>query len=170
MQHAIAFVPDRLLRNTDNWFVGRLAAVIEGMRESGGVGKRILATAAGLIIWGLLIGSAVLTQIAFGTPLDIETAFLAAVFAAAFSIIPINAPLAVGTGEIIWTAAMVIVGLPLETAIPLAISVRVSTVSVMIIEGALGGGLLLSMSAASRAAAAETTEIGNDRVRNATCE
>ena len=170
IQHALGLIPDRMLRDRDNWVFNRLAAVIEGVRESEGVAKRILASVGGLIIWGLLIGSAVVTQIAFDTPLKLEMAFLAAVFAAAFSIIPINAPLAVGTGEVIWTGAMMIAGLPLEAAIPLAISIRVSTVSVMLIEGTLGGGLLLSMSANGRVTDGDVTEMGNDKIRNVTCE
>lgn len=170
MQHALVLVPDRLLSDKDNWVVNRLAAVIEGVRESEGVAKRIMASLGGLLIWGFLIGSAVLTQIAFDTPLSLEMAFLAAVFAAAFSIIPINAPLAVGTGEIIWVGAMMIAGLPLETAIPLAISIRVSTVSVLIIEGVLGGGILLGLSSSSRIGDTEKLDIAKDEVRSVTCE
>jgi hypothetical protein len=65
---------------------------------------------------------------------------------------------------------MMIAGLPLEAAIPLAISIRVSTVSIMLIEGTLGGGLLLSLSANGRVTDGDVTEMGNDKIRNATCE
>jgi hypothetical protein len=44
-----------------------------------------------------------------------------------------------------WAGAMVLVGLPLEVAIPLAISVRLSTLAVMVIEGSVGSVLLISL-------------------------
>lgn len=170
MQHAVAFIPDRLLRNTDNWLIGRLSAVIEGVRESEGVAKRILASLGGLMIWGSLIGSAVLTQMAFGTPLGIEAAFLAAVFAASFSVIPVNAPLAVGTGEIMWAGAMVLVGLPLEVAIPLAISVRLSALAVMLIEATFGGVLLIGLASRAGADMNDTEELLSEGKQGAAYE
>lgn len=168
LHYAIHLVPRRFLENRSNWLVGRLAAIVDGVRASEGTVKRILASLAGLLIWGLLVLSAVLAQLAFFTPLDLQSAVLAAVFVYAFSVIPVNAPLGVGTGEVMWSAAMVLVGVPLETAVPLAIGVRISMLAMLIIEGALGGLLLSWLQRASEPAVgdAKTVSIRQNGVRS----
>jgi uncharacterized membrane protein YbhN (UPF0104 family) len=143
MHYAVDLVPRKMLQKPDNWFALRFAAVAEGVRSAEGTSKRVFAILTGLLIWGLLLGSATLSQMAFSTPLDMRSALLAATLVFSFSILPIHAPPGVGTGEVMWSTAMVLVGVPLEDAVPIAIGVRMSALAILFIEAATGGFLML---------------------------
>lgn len=146
----LQFAPSLLSKRSSvpptGWLGSRLAAVLDGFAHMGGSLQKFQAIGLSLIIWGMLISTSVLMQIAFSTPLSIGNAALATALVLAASLLPVHTPLGIGTGEAVWVAVLVMIGLPLKEALPLALALRFASLGILFLE-ALIGSTVYSLSA-----------------------
>ncbi|MEM7502620.1 MAG: lysylphosphatidylglycerol synthase transmembrane domain-containing protein [Pseudomonadota bacterium] len=146
LQFAPSLLSGRRRARAGGWVGSRLEALLDGLEHMGGTVQKFQAIGLSLIIWGMLISTSVLMQTAFSTPLSTGDAALVTVLVLAVSLLPVHAPLGIGTGEAIWVAVMVMIGVPLEEALPLAIAIRLASLGVLFLE-ALVGSTVYSLSA-----------------------
>lgn len=123
---------------SNNWISKRLFAIRTGLDrlKSFRVFTRTLFFA--MLIWGLLLTTSVFAQISFNTPLHYLQCMMVSLIVLSISLLPIHPPMSIGTGETAWVAVMVMTGVPLQQAIPLAISIRLVSVSLILVEGFIG--------------------------------
>lgn len=136
-----------------SWLSQRLCAFKVGLDRVCGIRVFLRTMFLAVLIWGAIVMVSIFAQLTFDTPLNLEDSLLASVAVLAISLLPIHAPLAIGTIDAAWVGVMTMLGVDPPLAIGLAIGVRLVIVSLMIIDGLLGFFLLLvhaNRSSASR--------------------
>jgi uncharacterized protein (TIRG00374 family) len=129
-------------RFDNSWLDGRFRKFQEGLSLIGGWSALSMTLLVSLLIWLLLTTANTFQQIAFGTPLSIESCFVAALIIMALGILPIQAPLGIGTGDALWTGVFKIFGVPTTQAIGLAIAVRLVIILFVCLEGLIGMSIM----------------------------
>jgi hypothetical protein len=122
----------------NRWVSGRLNALVDGLRHIQSGYRKMASVGLAVLIWASLIGMAVAAQLAMMSPFSLWDCALIAAFVLSIAILPINAPLGLGTGETIWATILVIFGLPLQEAVTLALGIRIVILSISCLEGAIG--------------------------------
>ncbi len=138
LQFAPSLLAGQRRSPSTGWIGSRLGALLDGVEHMGGTLQKFQAIGLSLIIWGMLISTSVLMQTAFSTPLSIGETALATALVLAVSLLPVHTPLGIGTGEAIWVAVMVMIGMPLEEALPLALAIRLASLGVLFLEAMVG--------------------------------
>ena len=95
------------------------------------------------LIWVAMIATVVATQVALHSPLAWDRNVASSAAALGLSVVPVHAPLGIGTQDGIWSGVLMAAGLPDRQAIPLALSARLLLVGIVLCDG-LGGLVLLA--------------------------
>ena len=138
MHMAPRLLPADLKMPGNDWVSGRLSTLIDGLRHVRSTNRKMASVGFGILIWSCLIGMAVSAQAAFNSPFGIWDCALIATFTLGVSMLPINAPMGLGTGETIWATVMVIFGLSLQEAVTLALGIRIVFLAIACFEGIMG--------------------------------
>lgn len=140
------------VRRDDSWLSSRLRKFQKGLsriRSWLALARTLLFS---LLIWLLMAVAGMFLQIAFDSPLSFESCFVAALTTMSIGLLPIQAPLGIGTGEAIWTGVFKVLGVQTTQAIGLAIAVRLVTILFVCFEGLIGLAIM----------AFSSTELPND--------
>jgi uncharacterized membrane protein YbhN (UPF0104 family) len=137
------WIPHIKVKKTDSWFSKRLIDLKSGFKRTFGIHVFIRTIIISIVIWITNIGLSVFAQLAFNTPLKLPECFLASILVLCFTLLPINAPLSVGTAEAVWTGVMVMAGINTSQAISIAISIRIVSMVVLMMDGLIGFYLLI---------------------------
>ena len=137
------WIPRIKIGKTENWFSKKLKLFQSGFNRTFGIQTLIKTLFMSLTIWFSLIMFDTLALLAFNTPLTFLECFLASIGLYCISLLPINAPLNLGTDEAIWTGILMIAGVTSSQAISIALSIRFVSIFVLIAE-AIIGSLLFS--------------------------
>lgn len=130
------------------WLDGRLRDLRNGLAHVT-LPHAIAATlASALIIWSINITVVVLTLLAFNAPITLAECIFASIMGTTLNLLPIRAPLGLGTGDTIWAAVLMLLHVAVPTAVALAIGVRVVQMLLVGIDG--GVGLLIPSRSAER--------------------
>ena len=124
--------------NSSNWMLNRLSLLKSGFERTFGLKVFLRTLINSIIIWGSLIAFYVLAQITFDTPLELWQCFVVSVSIWCFSLLPINAPLNIGTDEAAWTGIMVMAGMESNQAVSIALSIRIISMLVLLTDGLFG--------------------------------
>jgi uncharacterized membrane protein YbhN (UPF0104 family) len=125
-----------------NWVSQRIYDLKNGFKRLSNIKDFFKVLFLACIIWVILIGSLVALQQAFDTPLGYHKSFFAASLVLTASILPIHAPLLIGTGEAIWIGINSLLGIKLEEAIILAVGIRIFELLIAAIDGLIGCAIL----------------------------
>jgi uncharacterized membrane protein YbhN (UPF0104 family) len=126
----------------DGWVSSRLRTACEGAARVRQPTLMVRSLTVSLIIWGILVAGPTLSQIAFRSPLDWSKCLVASAMVTAVSLLPIHAPLQLGTAEVLWVATMMSLGASEQTALSIAFCLRVNSTCLLFLEGTVGVGLL----------------------------
>jgi uncharacterized membrane protein YbhN (UPF0104 family) len=91
-----------------------------------------------LLLWASLLLAMVASQFALNTPLTLSDAGVAAVIVLSASVLPIHAPLGIGTGDAVWAVVMTLFGVPGPQAVAMAVGIRLLTLTAIAIEALVG--------------------------------
>lgn len=127
----------------NTWIAQRISAFKEGFDQIKSINIFLRTLALASLIWGAMIILLTFVQLSFITPLYLFEACFLSILILVISLMPINAPLGIGTGEAAWTSLMLGFGISMTEAIAIAISVRLITIIMIICEGLIGFCLLL---------------------------
>lgn len=127
---------------SDSWVAQRLYAFQAGIGRIRGIPVFLRTLALAVLIWAAMLTLGSFAQLAFSTPLNIYECSLVSALVLVLSMLPIHAPLAIGTGEAAWVGVMAMMGVDVPLAIGLAISIRLVLVSIIFIDGLIGLCLL----------------------------
>jgi len=122
----------------DGWIGRRLQAISSGVLRLRTPGALISAVLWAIAVWGALITSMACAQLAFQTPLSWLSCCAAGAAMMALSLLPIHAPLTIGTGEATWVSVMVFAGVELNQALLIAVGIRLIMLSIMVIDILIG--------------------------------
>lgn len=125
------------------WLSQRLQKFRAGLSHIRSIRAFLRTLCLAALIWGAMVTVMTSAQLAFGTPLHFRDSCLLSVAVLIITLLPINAPLGIGTGEAAWAGLMIIFGVEAAEAIAIAISVRLVFISVIMTDGLIGVSLLL---------------------------
>ncbi len=137
------WIPRISFNASNNWLLNRLTVLKSGFDRTFGIHVFVRTLINSIIVWGTLIGFYTLTQLSFNTPLGLSECLLISITIYCFSLLPINAPLNIGTDEAAWTGIMVLAGMGANQAVSIALSIRVVSMLVMFTDGLIGFFLLI---------------------------
>ncbi len=137
------WIPRIPLSKSEHWFFQRIRIFKSGFTRTFGINTLVKTIVMSLIIWCLLILFDTLALLAFNTPLSFTECFLASIALYCISLLPINAPMNIGTDEAIWTGLLMLSGIASSQAIAIALSIRVVSFLVLMIEGLIGFSLII---------------------------
>jgi hypothetical protein len=126
----------------DGWIGDRLRAVGVGFKYLSAAQHQAGALGLSLLLWASLLMSLVGSQYALNTPLTLSDAGVAAVIVLSASVLPINAPLGIGTGDAVWAVVMTLFGVPGPQAVAMALGIRLLTLTALAIETLVGVWLI----------------------------
>jgi uncharacterized membrane protein YbhN (UPF0104 family) len=86
--------------------------------------------------------SIVFLQKALNTPLNNPQLFLSAALVYTGTILPIHAPLCIGTGEAVWIVVFNLMGIRLEEAIIISVGVRMFELLITLSDGLIGSTIM----------------------------
>lgn len=121
-----------------SWLSQRFSAFRKGLERIHRLRAFLRTIALSMLIWGAMVMLATFAQIAFGTPLHFRNCYLVSVAVLAISLLPIHAPMGIGTGEAAWAGLMMMSGIDPGEAIAIAISIRLVSISVIMTDGLIG--------------------------------
>jgi uncharacterized membrane protein YbhN (UPF0104 family) len=142
---AVLFFGARWLRldvRLDGWIGGRVSAVVAGFKFLGAARRQVGALGLSLLLWATLLLSMVVAQFALNTPLAATDMAVVAVIALSASVLPINAPLGIGTGDAVWAVVLALFGVPGPQAIAIALGIRLILLSAVSLEALVGTWLV----------------------------
>lgn len=113
-----------------------------GLVHIGSARSLTLLAATSSAAWATNLGAHALALLAFDPELGFMPAFLASAVAAAASLLPVRAPLGLGTDDAFLTGILVLLGEPTTSAIALAFGVRLFQMALITIDWSVG--LMLS--------------------------
>ncbi len=129
-------------RENGSWFGQRVRAFQDGIHRIRSMRKIAVCVGLSIFLWGIAIAMPTTLQFAFGVPLTAKVCLVISMISLVASMLPIHAPLALGTGDLIWVGAFILFGLAETEAIAVAISIRLSLVILFCLEGAIGAAIL----------------------------
>ena len=135
-------IPRIPISKKENWITKKLNMLRSGFSRTFGISTLIRTLINSIIIWLAAILFDTLALIAFNTPLSFMECFLASIAIYCISLLPINAPLNLGTDEALWTGVLMLAGVSSVQAISIALSLRVVNFLVLFSEGIIGFYLL----------------------------
>ncbi|MGE4652198.1 MAG: lysylphosphatidylglycerol synthase domain-containing protein, partial [Myxococcota bacterium] len=121
-----------------SWLSGRLKVMRAGLRHTVRPGMVIGSFLFALAVWGSMLACVTLFQLALGSPLSVDGCFRAAVAISVVSLLPVHAPMTIGTGEAAWTGIMVASGMAMEPAILMALGIRVLSLVLLSVDSGMG--------------------------------
>lgn len=130
-------------KSANGWFSERLAALKSGFSKTLGIRAFFRSLAIAMVIWAAIIASDVFTQLTFNTPLQLPECLIAAITILSLTLLPINPPMNLGTGDVAWAGVMIIAGVSTTFAISFAISIRIIGMIIILADGLIGYSILL---------------------------
>lgn len=130
-------------KSSNHWLSDRFLAIKSGLSRTLGIRTFFRTFIIAMLIWAAVIISSVFAQLTFNTPLQISECFLASVAILSVTLLPINPPMGLGTGDAAWVVIMVIAGVNTTFAISFAISIRLISMLIILMEGLIGFCILL---------------------------
>jgi hypothetical protein len=124
------------------WIRDRLEAFESGMGRAVDRRALTLASVSSASIWLMMVVFATLPQFAFNTPLGLLEAILVSVVVLAFSVLPVHAPLHLGTGDGAWVVALTVAGMNAPQAIAMALAMRFVFMFVVILDSVIALGFI----------------------------
>lgn len=141
---AIPFWINRIpFKSSNSWLSDRLQAIRAGINRTLGFNIFLRTLLVSFFIWASIISSTIFSQLAFNTPLTFSECFLASVATLVVTLLPINPPLGLGTGDAAWVGVMMLAGVDSSLAISLAISIRLFSMLNVFTEGLFGYLILM---------------------------
>lgn len=137
------WIPRIRISESDNWLSQRLRLLQSGFRRTFKIATLIKTLTVSMIIWFVLILFDTFALLAFNTPLSFWECFLASTAIYSMSLLPINAPLNLGTDEALWTGVLMLAGVSASLAVSIALSIRIVSMLVLMTEGIVGFLLLV---------------------------
>ena len=137
------WIPKIKFSKMNNWFSQRFELLQSGFRRTFGITTLFKTLVVSICIWFVLILFDTFALLAFNTPLTFFECFLASIAVYCISLLPINAPLNLGTDEAIWTGVLMLGGVSTSLAVSIALSIRFISLLVIITEGLLGSSILI---------------------------
>lgn len=137
------WVPKIKVKKTESWTSKKVSLLQTGFRRTFGIRTLTITLLMSVVIWFSLILFDTLALLAFNTPLSFLECFLASIGLYCISLLPINAPMNLGTDEAIWTGILIIAGINATQAISIALSIRFVSIILLLLEG-LAGIVILS--------------------------
>jgi len=119
------------------WLFSRLDDVAAGLKQISR-GRIVGSLFASHGVWAAMVAVTVFSQIAFGSSLSWQNAILAAVLIQMCGLLPIHAPLQIGTGEATWVASMALAGLPVDDGVYVAVGIRIASLICLAFESGVG--------------------------------
>jgi hypothetical protein len=138
---ALIYIAPRWVRldfRFGGWIGDRLRAVAGGFKLLSTARHQAGALGLSLLLWASLLLAMVASQYALNTPLTLSDASVAAVIVLSASILPINAPLGIGTGDAVWAVVMTLFGIPGPQAVAMALGIRLLMLTAIAIEALVG--------------------------------
>ncbi|MDA8019773.1 MAG: flippase-like domain-containing protein [Thermoanaerobaculia bacterium] len=132
------------------WLHGRLRAFGEGWHRVRGKGRIGRVAFLAVAISAAVIGINTMAQLAFGSPLPWHVCWLFSAAVLGVTMLPVHGPLGLGTVEVSWVGLMVLFEVPTSEAIAIALGIRLVTLVILLLDGAIGA-LLLTTSVQSAA-------------------
>jgi len=137
------WIPRIRISKSDNWLSQRIKLLQSGFSRTFKITTLIKTLTVSMIIWFVLIVFDTFALLAFNTPLSFWECFLASIAIYCISLLPINAPLNLGTDEALWTGVLMLAGVGSSLAVSIALSIRIVSMLVLMTEGIIGFLLLL---------------------------
>lgn len=128
---------------SNQWLSGRIALFQMGFRKTAGLKAFSRTFIVSMFIWAATIFSTVVAQFSLNSPLTIIDCLIAAILTLCVSILPINAPFGIGTGDAAWIGVMILAGVSSSNAISIAVGLRIISILLVLSEGFLGYCILL---------------------------
>ncbi|MCP4326898.1 MAG: flippase-like domain-containing protein [Alphaproteobacteria bacterium] len=126
-----------------SWLAQRARAFRDGVHRINNTRRIAACGILSMLLWGIAIAVPTILQFAFEVPLAALDCLLISLIVLVASMLPVHAPLSLGTGDLIWAGALMLFGLPETEAIVLAISIRLSLIALICLEGGIGTMILL---------------------------
>lgn len=137
------WVPALGRRSTrSRWLRDRIERFGAGLEQIGAPGAPARTLGWSLAVWALMIGTVLAAQVAFHAPLAWDRNLASAAAMLGVSLLPVHAPLGLGTQDAAWSGIFLAAGMPAEQAVPLALSARLLLVGIVLLDGLLGMVLL----------------------------
>lgn len=119
----------------DSWITGRLRAFRDGLAHIKKFRLHVRIVWWSLIIWAFLIISITYAQMAFGSSLSFHNCLFISVIVFAVSVLPVHAPMGLGTEDTVWTGLMVLAGVETHHAIAIALNIRLFILMLVLLDG-----------------------------------
>lgn len=148
----------------EGWFAGRLLSLQLGFRRLDRRTRGWRSIVLALLIGGLSAAPATLALVAVDSPLRWSECLLATMLVQAVGFLPINTPLMVGTADAAWVGVLALLGVPLNQAIAIAISVRAITLLTVFLDALLAASVGLFLSPAVTSARLRPGEVASPPV------
>jgi uncharacterized membrane protein YbhN (UPF0104 family) len=126
----------------EGWIARRWTSIRLGLGHLRSRRRLLRVIVASLLVWIANLGTAALALWAFSPPLSFVACAFACGLAISLNLLPIRAPLGLGTGDAMWAGSLALMGVEAGEAVALALGLRVVQLLVTGIDGLLG--LLLS--------------------------
>ncbi|HSR18189.1 MAG TPA: lysylphosphatidylglycerol synthase transmembrane domain-containing protein, partial [Ignavibacteriaceae bacterium] len=139
------WVPKIPTGKVNHWISSRLQQFKSGFNRTFGVKNLLKTIGLSIVVWCMLILFDTFTLFAFNIPLNFLECFLASIAVYSISLLPINAPFNLGTGEALWAGVLVLSGIDSTLAVSIALSIRLVNIIVLLAEGLIGSILFLQV-------------------------
>lgn len=130
------------LRGRGSWLGGRMDAFRQGWERLRGPGRLVRVLLLGIAIAATMIGINACGQLAFASPLPWTLCWLLSAVVLAVTMLPVHGPLGLGTLEVSWVALMSLYDVPVPEAVGIALGIRLLSLAIILVDGALGLALL----------------------------
>ena len=141
----------RVAGDGSGWLARRARAFDKGVALVSSPGLIALTLLISLLVWSSQLATGVVALRAFEYEIPVADCVLAVSLAMTINLLPIRAPLGLGTADAIWSAALVLVGVPLGFAVVLALAIRLVQMAAVTLDGTIG--FLLSLRSSAQQAA-----------------
>lgn len=119
----------------DSWITGRLRALSDGLTHIKTPRLYVRIVWWSLVIWAFLIISTTYAQMAFGSSLSFHNCLFISVIVLAVGVLPVHAPMGLGTEDAVWTGLMVLAGIETHHAIAIALNIRLFILMLVLMDG-----------------------------------
>lgn len=132
------WIPKIKFSNNSKWITQKILTLQDGFKRTFGLFSLFRTLFLSILIWFVLILFDTLILVSFNTPLSFIECFLASIAIYCISLLPINAPLNLGTDEALWSGILILAGVSTSIAISISLSIRIVNIIILSIEGILG--------------------------------
>lgn len=119
----------------DSWITGRLRAFSDGLAHIKRFQLHVRILWWSFVIWAFLIISTTYAQMAFGSSLSFHNCLFISVIVFAVGVLPVHAPMGLGTEDTVWTGLMVLAGVETHHAIAIALNIRLFILMLVFLDG-----------------------------------